>query len=145
LTPAPHALFFSLSYNVLTIVDMCDVDAIGGVPIVLKELLSAGLLHGNVMTIEGVTLADLLSGVPSLDQLPKQDVIYPCAKPFAAPNNHISVLHGNIARDSALLKLSGKVIPVFRGPARVFDREKDAFDAVMQGSIKKGAGCVATL
>ena len=112
---------------------MCDVDAIGGVPIVLKELLSAGLLHGNVMTIEGVTLAELLSGVPSLDQLPKQDVIYPCVKPFAAPNNHISVLHGNIARDSALLKLSGKVIPVFRGPARVFDREKDAFDAVMQG------------
>jgi dihydroxy-acid dehydratase len=117
---------------------MCDVDAIGGVPVVLKELLSAGLLHGNVMTIEGVTLADLLAAVPSLDQLPKQDVIYPCAKPFAAPNNHISVLHGNIACDSALLKLSGKVIPVFRGPARVFDREKDAFDAVMQGSIKKG-------
>jgi dihydroxy-acid dehydratase len=136
-------LFFTS--NVLTIVAMCDVDAIGGVPIVLKELLSAGLLHGNVMTIEGVTLAELLSGVPSLDQLPKQDVIYPCAKPFAAPNNHISVLHGNIARDSALLKLSGKVIPVFRGPARVFDREKDAFDAVMQGSIKKGTARVAML
>lgn len=117
---------------------MCDVDAIGGVPVVLKELLSAGFLHGNVMTVEGQTLADLLAGVPTLDQLPQQDVIYPCSRPFAAPNNHISVLHGNIAQDSALLKLSGKVIPVFRGPARVFDREKDAFDAVMGGRIKKG-------
>ncbi len=109
---------------------MCDVDAIGGVPVVLKELLSAGFLHGNVLTVEGKTLAELLAGVPRLEQLPEQDVIYPCARPFAAPNNHIrwpflqskssfdnhriSVLHGNIARDSALLKLSGKVIPVFR-------------------------------
>jgi hypothetical protein len=91
---------------------MCDVDAIGGVPVVLKELLSAGFLHGNVMTVEGMTLAELLSAVPSLDQLPKQDVIYSCATPFAAPNNHISVLHGNIACDSALLKLSGKVVRI---------------------------------
>ena len=53
-------------------------------------------------------------------------------------DNCVQVLHGNIARDSALLKLSGKVIGVFKGPARVFDREKDAFDAVMEGGIKKG-------
>ena len=70
---------------------MCDVDAIGGIPVVLKQLLTAGLLHGNVMTVEGVTLADLLSTVPSLDELPPQDVIYPCSRPFAAANNHISV------------------------------------------------------
>ena len=74
---------------------MASLHAIGGVPVVMKELLRAGLLHGDAMTVTGKTLADLAE-VPTLEQMPRQDIVFPVARPVAAPNNHISVLKGDL-------------------------------------------------
>jgi len=118
---------------------MADLNRIGGLPVVMKELLNAGLLHGDCLTVTGETVATNLMEVPCLQDLPAQEVIFPVSKPFSAPGNHIMVLKGNLAPDSAVLKLSGKDIPSFTGPAQVFDTEKNAFDAIMNGNINKGS------
>jgi dihydroxy-acid dehydratase len=119
---------------------MTSLHAIGGVPVVMKELLRHGLLHGDVMTVTGKTLAENLEPVPTLEQLGAQDIVHPVSKPFAAPNNHISVLKGNLAPQSCVLKLSGKTLErgEFRGRARVFESEPDAMDAIRSGSIVAG-------
>jgi dihydroxy-acid dehydratase len=115
---------------------MAALHAIGGVPVVMKELLRHGFLHGDVMTVTGRTLAENLAGVPSLEQLGRQDVVAPVARPIAAPNNHISVLRGNLAPESCVLKLSGKTLEkgVFRGTARVFESEADTMAAIRPGA-----------
>ena len=102
---------------------MGSLHAIGGVPVVMKELLRAGLLHGDVMTVTGKTLAENLADVPTLEQMPPQEIVFPVSKPIAPANNHISVLKGNLAPESCLLKLSGKALEKgqFRGTARVFE------------------------
>jgi dihydroxy-acid dehydratase len=119
---------------------MTSLHAIGGVPIVMKELLRAGLLHGDVMTVTGKTLAENLDAVPTLEQIAPQDIVFPVAKPVAPPNNHISVLKGNLAPESCLLKLSGKTLEKgqFRGTARVFESEADAMKAIRAGEIVAG-------
>ncbi|MBX3502033.1 MAG: dihydroxy-acid dehydratase [Alphaproteobacteria bacterium] len=119
---------------------MTSLHAIGGVPVVMKELLSNGFLHGDVMTVTGRTLAENLADVPTLEQIGKQDIVFPVGKPIAAPNNHISVLRGNIAPESCVLKLSGKTLDKgeFRGTARVFDSEADTMKAIRAGEIKPG-------
>lgn len=119
---------------------MTSLHAIGGVPVVMKELLRAGFLHGDVMTVTGRTLADNLADVPHLEDLPKQDIVRPVRNPIAAPNNHISVLKGNLAPESCVLKLSGKTLEKgeFRGPARVFDSEADTMAAIRAGDIERG-------
>ena len=119
---------------------MTSLHAIGGVPVVMKELLRHGLLHGDVMTVTGKTLAENLESVPALEQLGAQDIVHPVGKPFAAPNNHISVLKGNLAPESCVLKLSGKTLKSgeFRGRARVFESEQDAMGAIRAGSIVAG-------
>ena len=119
---------------------MTSLHAIGGVPVVMKELLRAGLLHGDVMTVTGRTLAENLAGVKSLDQLGSQDIVRPVSDPIAPANNHISVLKGNLAPESCLLKLSGKTLEKgeFRGTARVFDSEAAAMAAIRAGQIVKG-------
>lgn len=119
---------------------MASLHALGGVPIVMKELLRHGLLHGDVMTVTGKTLAENLAGVPTLDQLGAQDVVVPVSRPTAPPNNHISVLKGNIAPESCLLKLSGKTLEKgeFRGTARVFESEADTMKAIRAGEIVPG-------
>lgn len=119
---------------------MTSLHALGGVPIVMKELLGAGLLHGDVMTVTGRTLAENLEGVPTLDQLGRQDIVRPVKDPIAPANNHISVLKGNLAPESCLLKLSGKTLEKgeFRGTARVFDSEAAAMAAIRAGEIVKG-------
>ncbi len=76
---------------------MTSLHQLGGVPVVMKELLRHGFLHGDVMTVTGRTLAQNLEAVPTLEQLGDQDIVWPVAKPIAAPNNHISVLTGNLA------------------------------------------------
>src|SRR3981081_2803099 len=93
----------------------------------MKELLGAGLLHGDVMTVTGKTLAENLAAVPTLQQIARQDVVLPVQNPSAPPNHHISVLKGNLAPESCLLKLSGKTLEKgqFRGIARVFESEAD--------------------
>lgn len=119
---------------------MGSLHAIGGVPVVMRELLRAGLLHGDVMTVTGKTLAENLAAVPTLDQMAPQQIVLPVAKPIAPPNNHISVLKGNLAPESCLLKLSGKVLEKgqFRGTARVFESEAETMAAIRAGDIKAG-------
>jgi len=117
---------------------MAALHAIGGVPVVMKELLRHGLLHGDVVTVTSQTLAENLAGAPTLDALGRQDVVFPVARPIAAPNNHISVLTGNLAPESCVLKLSGKTLEngVFRGSARVFDSEAATMAAIRAGKIR---------
>jgi dihydroxy-acid dehydratase len=119
---------------------MAALHAIGGVPVVMKELLRAGLLHGDVMTVTGRTLAENLATVPTLEELGTQDVVRPIARPIAPANNHISVLTGNLAPESCVLKLSGKTLEkgVFRGTARVFESEADTMKAIRAGQIVPG-------
>ena len=119
---------------------MGSLHAIGGVPIVMKELLRNGLLHVDVMTVTGKTLAENLAAVPTLEQIAPQEIVSPVSNPVAPPNRHISVLRGNIAPESCLLKLSGKTLEkgVFRGTARVFDSEADTMAAIRAGTIERG-------
>ena len=120
---------------------MVTLHEIGGVPVVMKELLRNGLLHGDVMTVTGQTLAENLAKTPTLEELDQQDVVMPVARPIAPPNHHISVLKGNLAPESCLLKLSGKVLQKgqFRGVARVFDSEADAMAAFRTDDIAPGS------
>lgn len=119
---------------------MTSLHALGGVPVVMKELLRHGFLHGDVMTVTGRTLAENLESTPTLEELGPQDLVFPVGRPIAPPNNHISVLRGNIAPESCVLKLSGKTLEKgeFRGPARVFESEADTMDAIRQGRIRPG-------
>ena len=119
---------------------MVSLHQIGGVPVVMKELLDYGLLHGGVMTVTGKTLAENLQQAPSLAELGEQDVVFPAASPIAPPNNHISVLKGNLAPESCVLKLSGKTLEqgVFRGTAKVFGSEEDAMRAITADEIVPG-------
>src|SRR5476651_1883796 len=119
---------------------MTSLHAIGGVPVVMKELLRAGFLHGDVPTVTGKTLAENLKDVPHLEDMPKQDIVRPIKTPLAQAGNHISVLKGNIAPESCVLKLSGKTLEKgeFRGTARVFDSEPATMAAIRAGDIKPG-------
>ncbi|HYX02962.1 MAG TPA: dihydroxy-acid dehydratase [Reyranella sp.] len=119
---------------------MTSLHALGGVPIVMKELLRAGFLHGDAMTVTGKTLEQTLEAVPTLERLGSQDIVFPVGKPIAPPNNHISVLKGNLAPESCVLKLSGKTLEKgeFRGTARVFESEADTMTAIRAGEIVPG-------
>ena len=119
---------------------MTTLHAIGGVPIVMKELLRHGFLHGDVLTVTGETLEANLADVPTLEEIDTQDIVFPVAAPIAAPNNHISVLTGNLAPESCVLKLSGKTLEhgEFRGVARVFESEADAMAAIRADDIAPG-------
>jgi dihydroxy-acid dehydratase len=119
---------------------MVTLHELGGVPVVMKELLDQGLLHGEVMTVTGHTLAENLADVPTLAQLGEQDVVRSVLEPLAPADNHISVLKGNLAPESCLLKLGGKTLErgEFRGRARVFENEADALKAIRDDSIVAG-------
>lgn len=120
---------------------MTSLHAIGGVPVVMKELLGAGLLHGDVMTVTGKSLAENLADVPTLAEIGQQDIVRPLKDPVAPANNHISVLTGNLAPESCVLKLSGKTLEKgeFRGPARVFESEAETMAAIRAGKIERGS------
>ncbi len=119
---------------------MVALHDLGGVPIVMKELLDNGLLHGDALTVTGKTVAENLVDVSSLTDLESQDLVLPVSKPIAKPNNHISVLHGNLAPESCVLKLGGKTLDSgeFQGVAKVFENEPDAMTAIQSGSIVPG-------
>jgi len=118
---------------------MHDIDKVGGLPVVMRELLDAGFLHGDCMTVTGRTVAENLAGVPSISALGgTQEVLLPVANPLSPAGNHILVLRGSLAPDSAVIKLSGKTDIQHSGPARCFDDEDDAFEAIMSGKIVKG-------
>ncbi|MBI2036361.1 dihydroxy-acid dehydratase [Candidatus Microgenomates bacterium] len=115
---------------------MADLDNIGGIPMVMKMLLRAGLIHGDCLTVTGKTVAENLQTAPDF---PKgQNVIYPIDKPLAKPEHHMIIIYGNLAREGAIIKLSGREVKKFEGPARIFEREEDALDAILQKRINKG-------
>lgn len=115
---------------------MEHLDNIGGVPMVMKMLLNAGLIHGECLTVTGKTVAENLRNAPPLP--PGQNIIASLNKPFAPPMHHLIILHGNLAPDGAVLKLSGKEMKKHSGPARIFEKEEDALDSILHGKIKKG-------
>jgi dihydroxy-acid dehydratase len=119
---------------------MVSLHQLGGVPIVMKELLESGLLHGDAMTVTGNSVAQNLAAVPRLSDLGNQDVVHPVARPLANPGNHISVLKGNLAPESCVLKLGGKTLDdgQFKGRARVFENEPDAMRAIRANEIVAG-------
>jgi dihydroxy-acid dehydratase len=111
-----------------------DLYQIGGIPVVIKELLDAGLLHGDVLTATGKTLAENHKDV----KFPKdQDVVYR-VKDCITPTGGVVGLRGNLAPDGAIVKVAGMHRLVFTGPARCFDSEEAAFDAVVKGKFKEG-------
>ena len=114
---------------------MFDLDKVGGVPAVMKILLDEGLLHGDCMTVTGKTVAENLKDVnpPAADG----KIIYPAAKPFGK-NGGITILHGTLAPEGAVVKNAGVDVEIFQGAARVFDREESAMQALSDGTIKKG-------
>ncbi len=113
---------------------MVDLDRIGGVPVVLKTLLEAGLIHGDALTVTGRTMADNLAGV----EMPGgQSVIRPVAEPIAREGG-IAVLRGSLSPDGAVVKVAGIELEKFEGPARVFDGEQSALEALFAHEINRG-------
>jgi len=120
---------------------MADLDKIGGLPVVMKELLEQGLLHGDCLTVTGRTVAENLAETPRLAALGDQKVLRAVTAPLSDAGNHIIVLQGSLA-ESCVMKLSGKTDVVFKGPAKCFDDEELAFAAIMRQEIKKGDALV---
>jgi dihydroxy-acid dehydratase len=114
---------------------MADVDRIGGLPVVMRELLDAGLLHGECLTVTGRTVAENLAALDP--PAPDGDVIHPLSNPIHADGG-IAVLSGSLAPLGSVVKVAGIDTPVFSGPARVFDGEQGALDAILAGSIEPG-------
>jgi len=113
-----------------------DLHQAGGIPQVLKMLLKAGLLHGDCMTITGRTMAEELADVPDAPRA-DQDVIRPFDKPMYA-QGHLAILKGNLSPEGCVAKITGLKNPVITGPARVFDDEQSALQAILDGRIKAG-------
>jgi len=113
---------------------MTDLDAVGGIPVVMKVLLDAGLLHGDAMTMTGKVLAENLKGI----RFPEgQNVVHPIDLPLN-PSGTIAILKGNLAPEGCVVKTAGVKKLTHHGPARVFNREEDAFQAVKGRRIKAG-------
>ena len=114
---------------------MSDMDKVGGVPVVLKALLDAGLLHGDVLTVTGKTMAENLAGInpPDVDG----DILRAISSPLSTDVG-ITILGGSLAPEGAVSKTAGIGIDFFEGPARVFDREPAAMEAVENGTVKAG-------
>jgi dihydroxy-acid dehydratase len=113
---------------------MADLDKIGGVPVILRELLDGGHLHGDTLTVTGRTMAENLKDIRRPE---KQDVVRPLSNPIA-PSGTLAILSGSLAPDGAVIKTAGVKRLTFRGPARVFEREEDAMDAVVHGRLSPG-------
>ncbi|UCG97909.1 MAG: dihydroxy-acid dehydratase [Burkholderiales bacterium] len=113
-----------------------DLHAAGGIPQVLKMLLANGLLHGDCMTITGRTMAEMLEDVPA-EPRADQDVIRPFGKPLYA-QGHLAILKGNLAQEGCVAKITGLKNPVMTGPARVFDSEDAAMEAILADRIRPG-------
>ena len=114
---------------------MNDVDGIGGVPVVMRHLLEAGLLDGDALTVTGDTVADNLERLDP--PAPDGSVIRPLGSPIHASGG-IAILRGSLAPDGAVVKTAGMDSLVFEGTARVFDGEADAMDAVTSGRVRAG-------
>ena len=113
---------------------MADLSRYGGIALVMKRLLNAGLLHGAAMTVTGKTLRENVESVETIDDQP---VVYQIDNP-RSPTGGLAILRGNLAPDGAVIKVAGHQEKVFEGPARVFDQEPAAFQAIQRGDIKPG-------
>jgi dihydroxy-acid dehydratase len=113
-----------------------DLHAAGGVPQVMKMLLAHGLLQGDALTITGETIAESLRDVPA-EPRSDQEVIHPWDRPLY-PQGHLAVLHGNLAPEGAVAKITGVKEPRITGPARLFDSEEACLDAILAGRNRKG-------
>jgi dihydroxy-acid dehydratase len=114
---------------------MTDVDRIGGVPVMMKALLDAGLLHGDALTVTGKTVAENLASVNTPD--PDGKIIRAINNPIHKTGG-IAILRGSMAPDGAVVKTAGFDLEEFTGPARVFEREREAMDALTEGKISAG-------
>lgn len=111
-----------------------DLDRAGGVPLVAKRLLDGGLLHGDCPTVTGRTIAEEAMRAV---EAPGQDVVLPIARALK-PTGGLLILKGNLAPEGAVVKVAGHERTYHRGPAKVFDREEDAFAAVSRREIQPG-------
>jgi dihydroxy-acid dehydratase len=114
---------------------MSDMDKVGGVPVVLKALLDAGLLHGDALTVTGKTMAENLAEISPPD--PDGEILRATSKPMSLGGG-ITILKGSLAPEGAVCKTAGIDIEEFEGPARVFEREQAAMDALEDGTIQAG-------
>ena len=114
---------------------MEDLHKVGGIPTVMKLMLSEGMLHGECMTVTGQTIAENLEAVPTLGE--SQKVIYPVSAPVKE-TGHLRILYGNLATEGSVAKITGKEGLKFSGSAKVFDSEDDANHAIQNGKIQKG-------
>jgi dihydroxy-acid dehydratase len=114
---------------------MNDVDKVGGVPVLMKALLDAGLLHGDVLTVTGKTMAENLEGINPPD--PDGKIIRAMNNPIHKTGG-ISILKGSMAPEGAVVKTAGFDLAEFTGPAKVFERETAAMEALTKGDIKAG-------
>ncbi len=114
---------------------MSDLDRVGGVPVVMKELLDAGLLRGHPMTVTGKTIAQNLAELAP--PAPDGSVVRPFGQPIHAEGG-TAILFGSLAPEGSVMKIAGAASLEFRGHARPFDSEHDAFEALTKGGIDKG-------
>lgn len=108
----------------------------GGIPAVMKYLLNEKMLHGNCLTVTGKTVAENLENIAPIN-FQTQDIIYPITNPLK-PQGHLQILYGNLALGGSVAKITGKEGLQFKGPARVFDGEKDLVEGIEKGIVKKG-------
>ena len=113
-----------------------DLHTAGGIPQVMKILLDAGLLHGDCMTITGKTVAESLADIPSQPRA-DQDVIMPISQALY-DQGHLAILRGNLAPNGAVAKITGLKNPVITGPAKVFEDEQSAMDAILADRVIAG-------
>jgi len=114
---------------------MTDIDRVGGIPVVLRALLDAGFLHGDCLTVTGKTMAENLADLTPLD--PDGDVLHAITSPLSLGGG-ITILGGSLAPEGAVCKTAGIDVENFEGPARVFEREQSAMEALENGTIKAG-------
>ena len=113
---------------------MSELDEVGGVPLVMRKLLDAGLLHGDCLTVTGKTVEENLG---QFGPFPEQEIVMPLERPLN-PTGTMVILKGNLAKEGAVIKVAGIENRQHTGPARVFDSEELAFEAVARRQIKAG-------
>ncbi len=116
---------------------MIDLDGVGGVPMVMKELLEAGLLHGDCLTVTGHSVAENLEAISPPLPVPDGTVVHPLASPIHVDGG-LAILRGSLAPKGAVVKVAGMDELRFEGSARVFDGEEAAMEAILGGSIAPG-------
>ncbi|MEE4661994.1 MAG: dihydroxy-acid dehydratase [Halieaceae bacterium] len=113
-----------------------DLHRVGGIPLVMKALLEADLLHRDCLTITGQTIGDVIESL-DLPDIGSQDVVRPVSNPLYA-EGHLAVLRGNLAEDGAVAKITGLKNPTITGTAKVFDDEQSALEAILANQIEPG-------